>query len=84
MPVSRCVPFTDAGISCPACLCSIGLSSNRSTCDSPPLWNRQSTRFAFGAKCGSFGAPASPAVSAARASPGNSSEPSADRADARA
>src|SRR5580765_6853276 len=55
MVESRVAPRTLAGTSCPALALSIGLSSNRSTCDGPPPCQRTTTRRAFGAKCGKPG-----------------------------
>src|SRR5262249_39217087 len=38
MPVIRCVPFTDGGSSLPWLAASVGLLSNKSTCEKPSLW----------------------------------------------
>ena len=59
-PCRRVVPRTLSGMSFPASSRILGFGSKRSTCDGPPPCHRTTTRFAFGAKCGSPGWPGSP------------------------
>ena len=51
----------------------LGLGSNESTCETPPLMKRKITDLAFAGKCGCFGATglAESAASAARSSLSN-------------
>ena len=48
--------FSLVGRGCPCIFCSIGFGSKRSTWLGPPYMKRKMTDFAFGAKCGAFGA----------------------------
>ena len=48
--------MNDSGIGSPCSFCSFGLWSNSSSWLGPPAMNRKMTAFAFGAKCGGFGA----------------------------
>src|SRR6185369_17985860 len=56
LPVLRSVFGLPIGLGLPLYFVSAGLGSNESTCESAPLRNRKTTRLAFGAKCGCFGA----------------------------